>query len=96
MADELAARLARRQKIAEGEEPGPAENIGPKYSEPQGDEKDTLDAADNELASKLKRLVDNALNVKLRFEGFCVYRCKRCSKRYHHLHSGENTDRSNH
>ena len=56
MADELSARLARRQKILDGDEPAPAEGIEAKSNEPKADEdKDVVDAADNELANKLKR-----------------------------------------
>lgn len=59
MADELSARLARRQKIIDGDEPAPAENVEAKSSQPKSDdEKDATDAADNELANKLKRQGD--------------------------------------
>ena len=56
MADELGARLARRQQIIDGDEPAPAEGIEPKsYDQKCDGEKGTTDAADNELANKLKR-----------------------------------------
>ena len=51
--NELAARLARRRKINEGEEIAPTENITPVVSEQN--EKSTTDNADNELAMKLQR-----------------------------------------
>lgn len=58
MSDELSARLARRQKIIDGDEPAPTEGVEPKpiYAEPG--EKDTVDAAGNELADKLRRCVN--------------------------------------
>ena len=56
MADELSARLARRQKIIDGDEPAPAENVEAKSNQVQADgDKSVTDAADNELANKLKR-----------------------------------------
>jgi len=56
MADELSARLARRQKIIDGDEPAPAENVEAKSNQIKSEEeKSTVDAADNELANKLKR-----------------------------------------
>lgn len=55
--NELAQRLARRQKIIEGDEAAPAEHITPKFQQQpaEDEEKSTTDAADNELAQKLKR-----------------------------------------
>ncbi|XP_076805480.1 EF-hand domain-containing protein D2-like [Clavelina lepadiformis] len=55
MADELSARLARRQNIIEGDEPAPAENLEPKCNERKEDDKSTTDAAGGELADKLMR-----------------------------------------
>lgn len=60
MADELSARLARRQQIIAGEAPAPAENIEPKCYENNADDKDATDSADNELANKLKRFVETS------------------------------------
>lgn len=51
--NELAARLARRRKINEGEEIAPTENISPVVSDQN--EKSATDNADNELAMKLQR-----------------------------------------
>jgi len=51
--NELAARLARRRKINEGEEVAPTENISTVVNE--NNEKPTTDNADNELAMKLQR-----------------------------------------
>ena len=56
MADELSARLARRQKIIDGDEPAPAENVEARSNLAKGEgDKNTVDAADDELANKLKR-----------------------------------------
>ena len=56
MADELSARLARRQKIIDGDEPAPAENVEAKSNQPKSeDDKSATDAADSELANKLLR-----------------------------------------
>ena len=53
--NELAARLARRRKINEGEEIAPTENISPVVSDQN--EKSATDNADNELAMKLQRFI---------------------------------------
>nr|CAB3241345.1 EF-hand domain-containing protein D2-like [Phallusia mammillata] len=55
MADELAARSARRQKIIDGDEPAPTEGVEPKPIYAEEGDKDTVDAAGNELADKLRR-----------------------------------------
>ncbi|XP_026692022.2 EF-hand domain-containing protein D2-like [Ciona intestinalis] len=52
---ELADRLAKRREINEGDVDAPALNIEPKSATYNSGEKDTVDAADNELANKLKR-----------------------------------------
>ena len=62
--NELAARLARRRKINEGEEVAPTENISTVVNE--NNEKPTTDNADNELAMKLQRFMFY-VNIILKF-----------------------------